>query len=171
MHNGMKPSRVDGLLEQIASSHDHQVDHLPSSSSPLAAMRPRKDSLARLQNRAVSKSFNKPEQIHSLHPGLRSPGLELKRIEKYADDDRHNIESPARKPGCDASDDSESGDECGVLKKPQLIKLQPISKQLSPAHPNSKFKSPSCNARSKSFCVRDTRVSKSSQEKKSPEVL
>jgi hypothetical protein len=49
----------------------------------------------------------------------------------------------------------------------------PISKHRLPAHPNSKLivKRPTCSARSKSFCVQDTRVSRSCPHKKSSVVF
>ena len=90
------------------------------------------------------------------------------------DIETRSMELPARNSDCGASGDSESDDEfqCASdkLKRQQMIKLQPISKQRL-LHPNSKFKSPTCSARSKSFCVQDTRMSRSSPQKKSSEVL
>ncbi len=143
---------------------------------PAILMRPRRDILSKLQlDRTLPLSFFKSEQSLPLHPGLRSPGFELKRVGKFSEIDAHSTEMPAEKHDRFSTHDTVSGDEFRCendsLNKPQLFKLQPISKQGAPAHPNSKFKSPSCNARSKSFCVQDTRVSKSNQQKRSPEVL
>ena len=131
--------------------------------------------MARLQDRALSPAYNKSEHFQPLHPGQISPGLELKKIRKFMDIETRSMELPARNSDCGASSgDSESDDEfqCASdkLKRQQMIKLQPISKQRL-LHPNSKFKSPTCSARSKSFCVQDTRMSRSSPQKKSSEVL